>query len=658
MFRKFFAMILTLALLICAVPLAAKAETMPPATFSAPEHFGVSYYVLDSVYFTFSAPEDLREYIEKWKADDVENHINMTVYFQVDYRVDNGNWHHTKDWDSPGTVPYEIKSMYLVLGKEGHYIGSESRSLSSLFPGDADLVSFRESGWDYLKNHSITLRVRFAQSFDYGQTYVLSPWSKEFTLSANVKEDCDKLINNAPSLVSAELKTKPGGEPYFNVRLGEIPGDVQYLHAITGGSVRTEVWMRKGGDKEFKYIFYKWTDYVSLDIEASDYFSVDGTKQSYDEESYEIKVRYSLDMDRYKQAERSDEIYGPFSNVISHNMPAWSNASSWALGELGKAGDAGLIPDILNGTDLTKPITREEFCELALLLYEKSTGKSAEPVSPNPFTDTKNRQVLKAYTLGITQGTSATTFSPDMLINREQCATMLFRTIKAISPGGNFSIDGVPDFPDQKDISAFAVEGTKYMSKLGIIKGDSAGNFMPKATTSAQEASGYGMATREAAILMSVRTYEKLDEIQAETKGSVSPDTSASIAGTWILGSLSGGQFNAATGKYEGGATGLGQRYTFNNDGTYTSLAIWSNAIFFTGRYSIKDGKITLTNRTAEESNDGGKTWGAKETLPETSAYFTTGSDAAGKYLLLGQEGAVPPLVDKGNALKYVMLNQ
>jgi hypothetical protein len=87
---------------------------------------------------------------------------------------------------------------------------------------------------------------------------------------------------------------------------------------------------------------------------------------------------------------------------------------------------------------------------------------------------------------------------------------MLFRAIKAIVPGGDYSVAGVADFPDQKDISSYAVEATKYMSKLGIIKGDERGYFMPKAATTAQEAAGYGTATREAAILMSVRTYDKV----------------------------------------------------------------------------------------------------------------------------------------------------
>lgn len=46
------------------------------------------------------------------------------------------------------------------------------------------------------------------------------------------------------------------------------------------------------------------------------------------------------------------------------------------------------------------------------------------------------------------------------------------------------------------------------MSKLGIV-GDQAGNFMP--ATTVKNAAGYGMAPREAAILMMGRTYETMD---------------------------------------------------------------------------------------------------------------------------------------------------
>ncbi|MEA4921043.1 MAG: S-layer homology domain-containing protein [Clostridiaceae bacterium] len=207
-------------------------------------------------------------------------------------------------------------------------------------------------------------------------------------------------------------------------------------------------------------------------------------------------------------------VYSEFSNELSIGSGSfYKNISDWAKPELQNAYDLGLIPDILIGADMTKPITREEYCELAVLLYEKATGNSSEPIAPNPFTDTANTQILKAFKLGITTGTSANTFSPNVLINREQCAAMLFRAIKAMKPNVDFSTAGVKDFPDQNNISSWAVEATKYMFKIGIIQGDSNGNFMPKATTTAQEASDYGMATREQAIALSVRTYEKVPSI-------------------------------------------------------------------------------------------------------------------------------------------------
>lgn len=86
---------------------------------------------------------------------------------------------------------------------------------------------------------------------------------------------------------------------------------------------------------------------------------------------------------------------------------------------------------------------------------------------------------------------------------------MLFRAIKAIVPA-DYSVAGIKDFPDQKDISSWATDATKYMSKMGIVSGDAQINFMLKATTSAQEVAGYGMATREQAIALTIRTYEKI----------------------------------------------------------------------------------------------------------------------------------------------------
>ncbi|SCY44417.1 S-layer homology domain-containing protein [Alkaliphilus peptidifermentans] len=202
-------------------------------------------------------------------------------------------------------------------------------------------------------------------------------------------------------------------------------------------------------------------------------------------------------------------------NVIPLSVTAYSQqgtksyiVSPWAEAEISKADSYGLIPASLKEVDLRKSITREEFAELAVLLYEKATNKKASPASTNPFTDTKNPEILKAYNLGITTGTSASTFSPKESTDREQIATMLSRTIRIIEPEGDFSISDAPTFTDEKDISPWALEHVKFMSKTGIIKGTD-GKFMPKPITPEQKASGYAITTREQAIAMSVRAFQQ-----------------------------------------------------------------------------------------------------------------------------------------------------
>ena len=326
------------------------------------------------------------------------------------------------------------------------------------------------------------------------------------------------------SIKSIELKYNDSGIPYFEAQV-YFPQSVLNLdsEAPGGGSVFWEysvkvdngAWGDFGGGgyinvytggEDGETPVSEGNFAITFDpIDEGSLTSVDIKNHIY---SYQLRVYF----DYYEGWPNVEPICSPVSNVVTIGSGSfYSDASDWAEPELIKANDLGLIPTVLKGADMTKPITREEFCELAVLLYEKVSKTIATPSSPNPFTDTSNSQILKAYALGITTGTSTTTFSPKTLINREQCAAMLFRAIKAIAPNADYNVEGIKDFPDQKDISSWAVDATKYMAKLGIIKGDDTGNFMPKATTTAQTAAGYGMATREAAILMTVRTYESMN---------------------------------------------------------------------------------------------------------------------------------------------------
>ena len=148
-------------------------------------------------------------------------------------------------------------------------------------------------------------------------------------------------------------------------------------------------------------------------------------------------------------------IYSDYSNIVEIGNPAyWSTASDWATPELKKAAEEGLIPEILKGADMTTHY-QEEFAEVALLMYQKHQAIRV-PATSNPFTDIQNPQILTAYQLGIVKGTSPTTHLPKTLINREQVAAMLVRTIKLIAPNADYSTEGAPSFTDQADISGWA----------------------------------------------------------------------------------------------------------------------------------------------------------------------------------------------------------
>ena len=194
-------------------------------------------------------------------------------------------------------------------------------------------------------------------------------------------------------------------------------------------------------------------------------------------------------------------------------------ASEWAKDELARADELGLIPDCLDGADLTADITRAEFAAVAVKVYEALSGTAAIPAVNNPFTDTSDVEVLKAYNIGAVNGTSATTYDPDALLNREQAATMLTRVFKKISlVGWTLQTDGQFTLPytkpaafaDDKDISDWAKDSVYFMAANGIINGVGNNKFAPKNVTTEEQATGYANATREQALLIAVRMVENL----------------------------------------------------------------------------------------------------------------------------------------------------
>jgi hypothetical protein len=214
------------------------------------------------------------------------------------------------------------------------------------------------------------------------------------------------------------------------------------------------------------------------------------------------------------------EYFSPFSNIVTVGVDAWSHASTWAEEELRRAAELGLIPESLMNADFTKPITRAEFAAVSVKTYEALSKTTAVPESVNPFTDTNDSEVLKAYNLGITDGVGAGKFEPNTVLNREQAATMLARVFKKYSMSGwTLKTDGEytleytkpAAFSDDEKISSWAKDSVYFMVANEIIKGTGNNMFSPRATTPAEQAINYASATREQALLIAVRMVENLD---------------------------------------------------------------------------------------------------------------------------------------------------
>lgn len=513
--QKLISMLSAIVLIIGLIPVGAMAGYTLPTKFGAPEDFTVHFYEdgFEKTWIGFeasvSASKELRSFLDdvvKEGSPFAAAGYNLTnIVLQLDYKLDGGNWHYKSDWDDKLDYMPNMSEIRLTSGKYSASTIIDKGQFENFTPGETlpDKRAFFDS-------HSMDFKVRFiVNSQDNNGTYYryASPWSEAFTYNNKKTAAVDpaKLINHAPVLKSVELKKLDDGRPYLHVVTEKAHEDLRQLNSLSNDGVTTELWIKVGSGE---WVTGGQDNFVEqFDVQAMEaYF---GLKDNYADAIFDVKVRYCFDIYRYPgKSEISQMIYSPFSNILSIGTPAYSNASTWAKAELDKADSYGLIPESLKGADMTRPITREEFAELAVKLYEKTTGKAANAASPNPFTDTTNLEILKAFKLGITQGTSTTTFSPKELTNREQVATMLSRAIRFMVPNGDFSTEGSQTFSDQKDISSWALEHVQFMSKAGIITG-SEGKFMPKAQTTAEVAEGYGTTTREQALAMSARIYNK-----------------------------------------------------------------------------------------------------------------------------------------------------
>ncbi|WEK54423.1 MAG: S-layer homology domain-containing protein [Candidatus Cohnella colombiensis] len=170
-------------------------------------------------------------------------------------------------------------------------------------------------------------------------------------------------------------------------------------------------------------------------------------------------------------------------------------ASTWAVPEIVKAVQAQLTTDTVL-SDFQKDITREQFATMAVKLYEALSKQKAQLPAENPFKDTTNPEILKAYHLEIVNGVTKDSFKPDQSITRQEICVMLMRAIKVAIPSKELDTAKSTTFNDEAKIAKWAADAIGFAVKNNIMKGSN-NKISPLDNTS-----------REQAILLIYRTYE------------------------------------------------------------------------------------------------------------------------------------------------------
>ena len=169
---------------------------------------------------------------------------------------------------------------------------------------------------------------------------------------------------------------------------------------------------------------------------------------------------------------------------------AGKTPSAWAKTEMDDANTAGLLTANA-AKDFSRALTRDEFCEIVVIMAEQALGSALPLPVKNPFTDCNSEYVQKAYQFGIVNGRTTTTFDPNASVARQEIAAMMYRAIRGVETrlGRKLSSDPVSSltFNDKSKIDEYAQEPVRFAVANGIIKGDDINNFNPKNAISAEE---------------------------------------------------------------------------------------------------------------------------------------------------------------------------
>ena len=175
---------------------------------------------------------------------------------------------------------------------------------------------------------------------------------------------------------------------------------------------------------------------------------------------------------------------------ISANAGVNYGCDKWAEPEMRGANEKGLLTPSA-AKNFKKALTRDEFCELVVIMSEELLGYELPVPASNPFTDSNSIYVQKAYSYGVVNGVGNNMFDPNGNIERQQIATMMIRALTQLEKDTGLSYlkagGASLTCADKEKVDSYAVDYVKSAYANGIMQGDEANRFNPKANINSQE---------------------------------------------------------------------------------------------------------------------------------------------------------------------------
>ncbi|WP_152396559.1 S-layer homology domain-containing protein [Paenibacillus guangzhouensis] len=293
-----------------------------------------------------------------------------------------------------------------------------------------------------------------------------------------------------------------------------------------------------------------------------------------------------------------------FADSASESKNALNDIDgSYAKKEIISLVNAGIIAGYEDGT--FKPgeaMTRAQLAKVLVL----SLGIEQDTSSAKVFQDVPSSSWYAGYVgalvkLGITQGSSPTSFSPNASVSREELAVLFIRALKLEDTAKKATFD--LNLVDINEVALWAKPHVSLAYQIGLIKGisDKDGvRFAPQAKADRQALARlvYEVKNNQAKYIEKAKLQDKDTSTtkpapnKENDKTTPPPTSNTGSAGNGGSTGGSGGSGGGGGGGNNGGQPPVTGAYIINQAGTYTLGQLNRNVEILAGKVILKDTKI------------------------------------------------------------------